>query len=681
MGSRDETIRGEMTVRETIARYPQVRVVLEKHGLGECGGPSGSPEPIAFFAHLHRVDADELLRDMNAALQDKTQPTPARPVAQAAPPPADIYRIFIKTALIVALTAGWTLGAVSLSLLAWGPGLSVNWVGLFQAHGYAQLFGWIGLFIMGVAYHVLPRLKATELYSRKLALASYWLMLVGLVLRAVGQPFLAGVPGGVVLVVGAVCLLGGASVFVYVLLRTIARSPQPRAFFESYLLAGAVWFWLSTLLGLAGSVEAASLGLAVLSASWNAAFLHASMAGFITMFILGITLRTVPAFLGLRAGNQKAFGVIFWVMNAGVALTVGLDLASAALGFSASSQLLAAGPILELVAAWGFVYNLNLFRKPAVTFGDASLDRSYEPFIKVAYLWFLYATAIPAVVAAAQLVGAGSALDFLTASYRHALTIGFISLMTMGMASRMVAVFVGVRLHSPRLLYAALVLVNVGAIGRVLIQLVPGPFGGTANAMLGASGLVALAGLALFVYNIWRTMDVSQPQKEVAVETPKQEQAIRDDMPVGEMLHEFPQSLGVLVEHGMARLKDPLERGKLDEGLTLAELARKEGLDLSALLTDLNHVFGIVRANSNVNGTGRKTGTISGETIVGVLLEQHPELLPVFVRHGFAHLQDERMRSTMAKTVTIAMASQIHGISLPDLLSDLEGALNSGVTG
>src|SRR3990172_1494192 len=147
MGNQDEKIRGEMTVRETIARYPQVRIVLEKRGLGECGGPTGSPEPIAYFAQLHQVDAGALLREMNEAVHDTTQPAPAAPAAepaQLATPPADIYRIFIKTALVVALTAGWTLGAASLALLAWGGSLSINWVGLFQAHGYAQLFGWIG---------------------------------------------------------------------------------------------------------------------------------------------------------------------------------------------------------------------------------------------------------------------------------------------------------------------------------------------------------------------------------------------------------------------------------------------------------------------------------------------------------------------------------------------------------
>jgi len=126
----------------------------------------------------------------------------------------------------------------------------------------------------------------------------------------------------------------------------------------------------------------------------------------------------------------------------------------------------------------------------------------------------------------------------------------------------------------------------------------------------------------------------------------------------------------------LARLKDPQERRELSNRLTVRELATAEGLDLSALLADLNRVFGIVRGSRN--GASQAAGAVQGDTIVGELLEREPQLLEVFVKHGFAQLRDERMRSTMAKTVTIAMAAQIHGVPLQDLLADLNGALAGG---
>ena len=80
----------------------------------------------------------------------------------------DIYRGFVKTALVVALTVGATLGALSLAAMGLAGTTWSTWRALTEAHGVAQLLGWVGLFIMGIAYHVLPRLKATELRARPL---------------------------------------------------------------------------------------------------------------------------------------------------------------------------------------------------------------------------------------------------------------------------------------------------------------------------------------------------------------------------------------------------------------------------------------------------------------------------------------------------------------------------------
>lgn len=58
-------IRGEMTVREILARYPASRAVLDRCGLLECGGPQGPVEPLWMFARVHRVPLPELLDELN----------------------------------------------------------------------------------------------------------------------------------------------------------------------------------------------------------------------------------------------------------------------------------------------------------------------------------------------------------------------------------------------------------------------------------------------------------------------------------------------------------------------------------------------------------------------------------------------------------------------------------------
>ena len=58
-------ITGDDTVREVIKKYPEAKKIFNKYGLMECGGPLGPKEPISFFATVHRVDPEKLLKELN----------------------------------------------------------------------------------------------------------------------------------------------------------------------------------------------------------------------------------------------------------------------------------------------------------------------------------------------------------------------------------------------------------------------------------------------------------------------------------------------------------------------------------------------------------------------------------------------------------------------------------------
>src|SRR5580765_6542774 len=44
-----------MTVAEVRRRFPSTAPVLERYGLGDCGGEEGPEEPLAWFATVHRL--------------------------------------------------------------------------------------------------------------------------------------------------------------------------------------------------------------------------------------------------------------------------------------------------------------------------------------------------------------------------------------------------------------------------------------------------------------------------------------------------------------------------------------------------------------------------------------------------------------------------------------------------
>ena len=130
---------------------------FDRHGLRWLRRASGPYESIRFFARAHGVDercsCDELERAIAA--------TRSRPGGDATdarcPGVADtIYRRYFLAGIAVVLSAGASWGA----WLLWTIGLSGSFravsVHAVNAHGEAQIFGWVGLFIMGFAYQAFP---------------------------------------------------------------------------------------------------------------------------------------------------------------------------------------------------------------------------------------------------------------------------------------------------------------------------------------------------------------------------------------------------------------------------------------------------------------------------------------------------------------------------------------------
>src|SRR5690242_5397119 len=99
-----------------------------------------------------------------------------------------LYKPFLRGALITVLTVGCTLGAINLAVMAFNADLSAAWGSLIQSHAYAQIFGWVGLFIMGMAYHMVPRFFLRPLKRPELVAPSLLLVGSGLLLRFISQP-------------------------------------------------------------------------------------------------------------------------------------------------------------------------------------------------------------------------------------------------------------------------------------------------------------------------------------------------------------------------------------------------------------------------------------------------------------------------------------------------------------
>jgi hypothetical protein len=371
----------------------------------------------------------------------------------------EVYEKFIKGSIVIALTLGGALGALMLASITIGmpPGLSWN---LVKTHAHFQLFGWLGLFIMGIAYHVIPRFKATELYSKPLANISFWLVLAGVLLRGAA----IAVPGAS----AATALLGfsgvleftGVALFIYVVFKTILSSEQKVELFERYVAIALLWFLLGSALNLGIGMHMIQGGLQTAPQPLNDALIHTMLFGFAAMMIMGVGVRTLPVFLGLQEARKKPVSYALLLLNLGILLRV---LSTILLPASPLlTTLIQVAVILEFSAVVIFVYGLNLFTKPEVELPPMEASTNYERSVKGAYLWLLFAVALDLYL---TLTGVKGDI-FLRGAYIHALTVGFITMMMFGYATRIIPIFKGVDLHSLRLADLALYLMAGGNLLR-----------------------------------------------------------------------------------------------------------------------------------------------------------------------------------------------------------------------
>ena len=64
-----EKITADMTIKDVIDKYPQTAMVFMKYNVGCIGCLAASFEKVSDIATVHGIDAVQLVKDLNAAVQ------------------------------------------------------------------------------------------------------------------------------------------------------------------------------------------------------------------------------------------------------------------------------------------------------------------------------------------------------------------------------------------------------------------------------------------------------------------------------------------------------------------------------------------------------------------------------------------------------------------------------------
>ena len=222
-------------------------------------------------------------------------------------------------------------------------------------------------------------------------------------------------------------------------------------------------------------------------------------------------------------------------------------------------------------------------------------DRGLK-FIRAGYVWFIIAAAMlvftPIYNLAIYMPLTGSRVPFSHAffgAYRHAMTVGFIMMMIVGVSSKVVPTLSGVDVRRANSLWPTFLLLNLGNLTRVSSQIAT-DFFPSAFSVMGFSGFIEVVGLTLWGYELFSNMRVGRKLEresrgvEVNVAGTFQ---ITPQAKVSEVLSHYPQSLDVFLRRGFSPLQNPLLRKTMARVVTLEQACRREGVDLEQLLAEL----------------------------------------------------------------------------------------------
>src|ERR1043165_5871092 len=96
---------------------------------------------------------------------------------------AKLLIAYISTGIVFMLLPGTFLGVwnlISISSRCASEGISPAWI---QAHGHAQVFGWIGSFILGIGFYSIPKMRRTPPLAMATASVCWAMWTAGVLLR------------------------------------------------------------------------------------------------------------------------------------------------------------------------------------------------------------------------------------------------------------------------------------------------------------------------------------------------------------------------------------------------------------------------------------------------------------------------------------------------------------------
>jgi hypothetical protein len=398
-----------------------------------------------------------------------------------------MLRAWILSGLFFMALPGTLLGFSNLMAISTHHGLGSLPAAWIEGHGHAQMFGWIGSFILGIGFYSQP---ARDRSAIRIQLTCFVLWTSGVAMRWVANIYawhwrsLFPISAGFELI----------AVILFVAAASRHKLPEPM---DGKPVKTSMELWMvSVLLGTAGLaaavifnfVECLNLAIHGMQLSFPHALDQKYLVllgwGFLVPVVWGFSARWLPSFLAIAKPDAQL-----------LRLALVLDLMGVLCGVSGLSK---PATILLVSSAVTIGFALHLTQRPQERPKVQGIHPSFPSFIRLAYAWLVAAGSMSIWAAFVDQHGG------IWGASRHALTVGFAATMVFSIGPRILPHFGGVHgIFSKRLMFFSLLLLQLGCTLRVSSE--PLAYEGLlpfAWKVLPVSGMLELSGVLLFAANL-----------------------------------------------------------------------------------------------------------------------------------------------------------------------------------
>jgi uncharacterized protein involved in response to NO len=398
-----------------------------------------------------------------------------------------MLRAWIASGLFFMALPGTLLGFSNLMAISAHHGLGTLPAAWMEGHGHAQMFGWIGSFILGIGFYSQPARGRSAI---RLPLFCFALWTSGVAMRWFANIY--GWHWRALLPISA----GFELIAVILFLFAASHHKLPQSSGGKKTRTPMELWMVSVLIGTAGLassvifnfVECIRLaiegGLRSFPHSLDQKYLVLLGWGFVVPVVWGFSARWLPAFLAIPKPEIRLFR-----------MALSLDVAGVLFGVAGSPK---PATILFAFGAIAIGLALRFTTRPHGKAKTQGIHPSFSVFARLPYLWLVIAALMSVWAAFADVHGG------IWGASRHALTVGFAATMVFAIGPRILPHFAGIQnIFSKRLMLLSLLCLQAGCFLRVSSE--PLAYEGIVSfgwKVLPVSGIFELSAVLIFATNL-----------------------------------------------------------------------------------------------------------------------------------------------------------------------------------